>query len=173
MSVGMLVSIFIIVLLWAIVMITILRYKEKISIMTGMVISMTIGMIIGVTLGAIIALHLHTDMFLSTFIGMGIGISAGVLAGIPIHMVAVMDGMVSGAMGGMMGAMLGAMIMPEYGDVTIRLLLLFYSVSTCILLYLLDYEIGDTGKKLFHNPIIMSVALGVFFYAYQMLGPIL
>ncbi|WP_052111103.1 hypothetical protein [Pontibacillus yanchengensis] len=154
-------------------MITTLRYKEEISIMTGMVISMTIGMLIGITAGTIVALHLHNDMFLSTFIGMGIGIIVGVVAGIPIHMVAVMDGMVSGAMGGMMGAMLGAMIMPEHGDLTIRLLLLFYSVSLCVLLYLMDYEIGHTRKKLFHNPIIMTIALGFFFYVYRMLGPIL
>ena len=85
-----------------------LRYRDSITEMMGMMIGMTMGMMSGIAVGFYIGVA--TDMFISNLVGVVVGVAFGAGFGRSGGLMGAMDGSMGGFMGGMMGAMLGVMI---------------------------------------------------------------
>ncbi|WP_050182602.1 cupredoxin domain-containing protein [Domibacillus robiginosus] len=154
----------------------IVKHKKEIPPMVGMMTAMTLGMLIGLLGGTILGAYFQGDLFWSTVTGGGLGFLAGMIIGSPLNLLTALEGMLSGLMGGMMGAMLGVMVSGTYIETTIIILFLLEFLFNLIVLYLL---IGERAaekealwKKGFKNPILMSITMGVFFYFFNMSGPV-
>lgn len=173
-SLGLIITIITMTLLFLRVAWHLVKYNRKVPSMTGMMAAMTIGMLVGITSGTIIGIVFEKDLFHATILGMGIGLVAGGMIGILISVMAVLEGVLSGAMGGMMGAMLGVMMKPSFFDSIIKILFVFFVTITCLLIYMLDHALPDKDfkKKYWHHPIVMLTLLGLFFYVYNKIGPI-
>jgi uncharacterized cupredoxin-like copper-binding protein len=152
------------------------KNRKEITSMVGMMTAMTLGMLIGLLGGTIVGVHFAENLFLSTVVGGGIGFLSGAIVGIPLNLLTTLEGMLSGLMAGMMGAMLGAMISSSYIDAIIKILFLMEFLFNLIILYLLMNERKDKkesiGEKCFKNPVLMSLSMGLFFYLFNMAGPI-
>jgi YHS domain-containing protein len=85
-----------------------MRYKDNITEMLGMMTGMTLGMMTGFSVGFFIGAA--SDMFISNLVGIAVGVTLGVTFGRVGGLMGMMDGGMGGMMGGMMGAMLGVML---------------------------------------------------------------
>lgn len=165
-----------VILVYLITFIYISKYRREVPSMVGMIAAMALGMMIGLLGGTIAGVYFVGNLFLSTLVGGGIGFLAGTFIGLPFNLLSTIEGMLSGLMGGMMGAMLGAMIPSVYADAIIKLLFSLELLFNLIILYLLISE-GPRGKesigrRWFENPALMSTTLALFFFFFNMAGPI-
>ena len=147
-------------------------YRNKITVMTGMMISMVLGMSIGLTIGVIAGVLLSGNLFYSTILAMIIGIAAGFLAGLPISLMAVLDGILAGIMGGMMGAMLGEMISPEFQDSIIRLMFLLFVGIIMILFRMMKQEFNN-DKTFIGHPFVLVILYILLIISYNQLDPLI
>lgn len=150
------------------------RNKQKISCMTGMMISMTNSMMTSIALGTILGTFAHTkDLTIPTIVSITIGIIIGYLNGRPVSLMASLDGVTAAIMGGMMGSMLGVMLQPKSVDFMIYFIDILFVFVFVILIRLISEETKDTKqevlmkKPLIANPIVLIVLLvfmGVFVF---------
>src|SRR5690625_281692 len=136
-------------------------YRNKITVMTGMMISMVLGMVVGLTIGVIIGVLLSGDLFSSTLWAIIIGISVGFVAGLPTGLMAVLDGILAGLMGGMMGAMLGDMIAPENQETLIKIMFLLF-IGIVIILYQMMQQEFIKSKSMINHPAAMIILFVLF-----------
>lgn len=172
MTTSLTVMLLVICVLYLIFLFKTVKHRNRITSMTGMMISMALGMNTGLTIGIILGINYSSNIFTSTVLGMLIGIIAGVLPGLTISMLAVLDGLLSGAMGGMMGAMLGAMVLPEYRDIIVKLMFLLFVFILLIVFYILNEELGINDKSILHNYVVMPILIVIFFVVFNQLGPV-
>lgn len=141
----------------------IVRWRNNVTLMTGMMIAMATGMVSGILGGTILGYYFSGNLFLSTILGMLTGILIGFLMGMPLGILPVLDGVLSGLMAGMMGAMLGDMISSDNIDQLLKVLFIIYIGISFIVIYLLLSEIKEKKGHFiinsFKNPII---AAGLF-----------
>ncbi|WP_040980537.1 MULTISPECIES: plastocyanin/azurin family copper-binding protein [Oceanobacillus] len=150
----------------------IINHRNKITVMTGMMISMVLGMVVGLTIGVIIGVLLSEDLFSSTLWAIIIGISVGFVAGLPIGLMAVLDGILAGLMGGMMGAMLGDMIAPEHQETLIKVMFLLF-IGIVIILYQMMQQEFIKSKSMVSHPVVMIVLFVVFIVGYNQMGTLI
>ncbi|MDQ0219977.1 hypothetical protein ELQ35_02290 [Peribacillus cavernae] len=138
--------------------ICIVKWRNHLTLMSGMMISMATGMTSGILGGITIGYYFSGNLFMSTILGSLTGITIGFLTGIPLGLLPVLDGMLSGLMAGMMGAMLGDMIPVAYSEALFKVFFIIYMAVHFIVLYLLFSEVEVKEKKghliinLFKNP---------------------
>ncbi|WP_179104348.1 plastocyanin/azurin family copper-binding protein [Virgibacillus proomii] len=161
------ISIFI---LSALVIGIIIRFRHRITSMTGMMIAMALGMSTGLTIGVIVGIIFAGNLFYSTVIAMLTGVIFGLFAGMPLSLVAVLDGTLSGMMGGMMGAMLGEMIKYDYQDAFIRIMFMFFIATVIILFWMMQQEFIK-GKRLWNHPLVSLIIFVIIMIGFQQLGP--
>jgi len=154
---------YVLILIGAITLITILlvlRQKNHISSMSGMIVSMFLGMNVGLTAGITFGTAFQGDLFLSSVWGMGFGILAGCLCGACFGLLSAVEGIMSGLMGGMMGAMLGEMIAADQANLMIKffLLLSFCTIFLAIILTTSNQATIDNMNWLL-KPILTSLVV--------------
>ncbi|KXG42923.1 hypothetical protein TEPIDINF_000175 [Tepidibacillus infernus] len=163
----------IIVLLSIAVILYVVRKREKITCMTGMMIAMTLGMMVGILSGTLIGILYAGNLFFSTLIAMAIGGAVGLITGAPVTLMAMMDGLLSGLMGGMMGAMLGDMISTSKPDTMMKILLVLFIGIILILFYMMIDELNKGDQpRFFRNPLLMGMIILVFFFLFNQMGHI-
>ncbi|PET42345.1 hypothetical protein CN514_22760 [Bacillus sp. AFS001701] len=150
------------------------RNKQKITCMTGMMISMTNAMMTSIALGTILGTFAHTkDLTIPTIVSITIGIIVGYLNGRPVSVMASLDGVTAAIMGGMMGSMLGVMLQPKSIDFMVYFVDILFVFVFVILIRLIGEETSDkkqvapVKKPLIANPIVLIVLLvfmGVFVF---------
>lgn len=150
------------------------RNKQKITCMTGMMISMTNSMMTSIALGTILGTFAHTkDLAIPTIASITIGIIIGYLNGRPVSLMASLDGVTAAIMGGMMGSMLGVMLQPKSIDFMVYFVDILFVFVFVILIRLISEETKETKqetpvkKPLIANPIVLIVLLvfmGVFVF---------
>ena len=150
------------------------RNQQKITCMTGMMISMTNAMITSIALGTIFGTFAHSkDLTIPTIVSITIGIIIGYLNGRPISLMAALDGVTAAIMGGMMGSMLGVMLQPKSIDFMVYFVDILFVFVFVILIRLIGEETSDKNqeapvkKPLIANPIVLIVLLvfmGVFVF---------
>lgn len=118
------------------------REKNKLSCMSGMMISMAVAMMAGLLSGYLIGVF-SGDMFLSCGVSMIIGFFIGFLAGQPIGLMAILDGALAGLMGGLMGAMLGVMLQFITPTIMLGILLALYVVILGLVILFILVETND------------------------------
>ncbi|MDY7042960.1 cupredoxin domain-containing protein [Virgibacillus sp. M23] len=173
MTISMFVTILVIALLSAFIIWNTIYYRNKIAVMSGMMVAMALGMSAGLAIGVIIGAFLSGNLFDSTVIGILVGMATGYLAGMPISMMAVIDGALAGIMGGMMGAMLGDMIAAENQEAMIRIIVALFVGTVLILYYLIKQESTTKASGWFLHPLTLIVISSLFIMAYQQLGPVM
>jgi uncharacterized cupredoxin-like copper-binding protein len=142
---------------------TVLR-RNKITLMSGMMIAMASGMMMGLASGIIAGILFKGDLFIATIIGASVGIVVGSLSGISVGVIGFLDGILSGLMGGMMGAMLGEMIDPSYHEITTRMTFIICLAIMIVLISIVNKDNGGEDKwygKITNNPIVMTTTLGL------------
>jgi heme/copper-type cytochrome/quinol oxidase subunit 2 len=113
------------------------REKNKLTCMSGMMISMAVAMMAGLLAGFLIGV-ISGDLFLSSGVSMITGLFIGFLAGQPIGLMAILDGVLAGLMSGLMGAMLGVMLQFTTPTIMLAILLAFYIfILGIVILYIL------------------------------------
>ncbi|MEM1506116.1 cupredoxin domain-containing protein [Domibacillus sp. 8LH] len=176
MSVSLIILTVNVVIFYLLTLFYILKHKKEIPTMAGMMTAMTLGMLIGLLGGTILGAYFQGDLFWSTVTGGGLGFLAGMVIGSPLNLLTALEGMLSGLMGGMMGAMLGVMISGTYIEAIIKILFLLEFLFNLIVIYLLIGERANgkeaLWKKWFKNPLLMGGTLGLFFYFFNMSGPV-
>ncbi|UPM56139.1 cupredoxin domain-containing protein [Gottfriedia acidiceleris] len=150
------------------------RNKQKITCMTGMMISMTNSMMTSIALGTILGTFAHTkDLTIPTIASITIGIIIGYLNGRPVSLMASLDGVTAAIMGGMMGSMLGVMLQPKSIDFMVYFIDILFVFVFVILIRLISEETShkkqetSVKKPLIANPIVLVVLLvfmGVFVF---------
>jgi heme/copper-type cytochrome/quinol oxidase subunit 2 len=118
------------------------REKNKLTCMSGMMISMAVAMMAGLLSGYLIGVF-SGDMFLSCGVSMIIGFFIGFLAGQPNGLMAIMDGALAGLMGGLMGAMLGVMLQFTTPTIMLGILLALYVVILGLVILFILVETND------------------------------
>nr|WP_289038108.1 hypothetical protein [uncultured Allobacillus sp.] len=164
----MLITIFI---LSAIVVYQTIYNRNKIKIMTGMMLAMSIGMSVGLFAGVISGILFENNFFIATIVGMVIGMSTGFIAGIPISIIAVLDGFLAGLMGGMMGAMLGAMIAIEYQEPIVKLMFYLFLSTLLMILYVIKKETNKEVPSFYTNPFILIILYSLLFILFHQADP--
>ncbi|GAA0316568.1 hypothetical protein GCM10008931_05090 [Oceanobacillus oncorhynchi subsp. oncorhynchi] len=149
-----------------------INHRNKITVMTGMMISMVLGMVVGLTIGVIIGVLLSGDLFSSTLWAIIIGISVGFVAGLPTGLMAVLDGILAGLMGGMMGAMLGDMIAPENQETLIKIMFLLF-IGIVIILYQMMQQEFIKSKSMINHPTAMIILFVLFIVSYNQMDALI
>ncbi|MES9685844.1 cupredoxin domain-containing protein, partial [Gottfriedia acidiceleris] len=150
------------------------KKKQKITCMTGMMISMTNSMMTSIALGTILGTFAHTkDLTIPTIASITFGIIIGYLNGRPVSLMASLDGVTAAIMGGMMGSMLGVMLQPKSIDFMVYFIDILFVFVFVILIRLIGEETSEkkqeapVKKPLIANPIVLIVLLvfmGVFVF---------
>lgn len=145
----------------------VVRYRNRITCMVGMMTAMCLAMTIGFGTGTLIAALFPGHFFQACMISMLFAGLIGVLAGLPISTMAVLDGLLSGIMGGVMGAMLMPMIPADYITPTLKIVGVLAVGIIFILLIMLFGEVRDLGNskrpRIFFLPQTMFAIDIVFF----------
>lgn len=148
------------------------REKNKLTCMSGMMISMAVAMMTGLLSGYLIGVF-SGDMFLSCGVSMIIGFFIGFLAGQPIGLMAILDGALAGLMGGLMGAMLGVMLQFTTPTIMLGILLALYVVILgLVILFILvetnaQFSIDTQGISPFAIISAGVVLLTLFLFLYS------
>lgn len=121
------------------------REKNKLSSMSGLMISMAVAMMAGLLSGYLIGVY-SGDMFLSCGVSMIIGFIIGFLAGQPFGIMAILDGALAGLMSGIIGALLGVLLQFQAPTIMLGILLALYVV---ILGLVILFILVDSNEKLF------------------------
>lgn len=142
--------------------------------MSGMVVAMGIGMIIGLLCGVIFGIAFKGNLFISTVYSVSFGVIIGGALGSLYGIIAFLDGILSGLMGGMMGAMLGEMVLPQYHELSTRLLFVFFLVLSFILLYLIVRESNNNGliARFCQNPLNITIMFVLILLLSNLFGPV-
>ncbi|WP_088042303.1 cupredoxin domain-containing protein [Bacillus sp. EAC] len=150
------------------------RNKQKITCMTGMMISMTNSMMTSIALGTLLGVFAESkDLTIPTIAAITIGVIIGYLNGRPVSLMASLDGVTAAIMGGMMGSMLGVMLQPKSIDIMVYFIDILFVFVFVILIRLIGEETREkkqeslVKKPLIANPIVLVVLLvfmGVFVF---------
>lgn len=133
--------------------------RNKLTCMTGMMISMTNAMMISISLGAILGTFIETkDLTIPTIVSVLTGMLAGYITGRPVSLMAAIDGLTAGIMGGMMGSMLGVMLQPTQVDLMIYFIDVIFILVMVLLLRLIEEESREEKqeKSLFRKPFVTN-----------------
>ncbi|CAH2713028.1 hypothetical protein BACCIP111895_00161 [Neobacillus rhizosphaerae] len=117
--------------------------KDKLTNLSGIMISMVIAVITGLLSGSITGI-LSGEMFLVVGVSMIIGFVIGFLAGHPVGILAILMGSISGLMGGIIGAILGVFIQFINPTILLGILLGFYVV---IIGFVIAFIFVETNNK--------------------------
>ena len=120
------------------------REKNKLTCMSGMMISMAVAMMAGLLSGYLFGVF-SGDLFLSCGVSMIIGFFIGFLAGQPIGLMAILDGALGGLMSGLMGAILGVMLQFTTPAIMLGILLALYVVIIGLVIL---FILVETNEKL-------------------------
>ncbi|UYZ23306.1 hypothetical protein [Mesobacillus jeotgali] len=142
----------------------VLRNKNRLTGMNGMIISMYLGMNIGLTSGVLFGTIFRGDLFHSTILSMLIGAAAGTIMGALVSAAAAFEGLMSGIMGGMMGAMLGEMLLPEKSLILINIFLTVSLAALFLFKILPKTESSIISKKYIIKPVLIFTLF--IFYLY-------
>lgn len=147
------------------VIVYVVRTRQKLTCMTGMMIGMCVGMMVSLTAGFAAGVSLKISPAVS--VGVIVGITAGALAGAPVSFMAALDGIMAGLMGGMMGAMLGVMTV-NYDPMPMLRLLMTISVLMAAAVGWLIHSETKSGEDVRIRPLLtragaLTIA-GFFFY---------
>nr|WP_263324472.1 cupredoxin domain-containing protein [Neobacillus sp. Marseille-Q6967] len=140
--------------------------KNRLSCMTGMMISMTNSMMVSIAVGTIIGTLLENkDLTIPTIISVTTGMAVGFITGRPVSLMASLDGLTAGIMGGMMGSMLGVMLQPKSTEVMVFFIDIVFVAVIGILIRLIGEETksnkpeSQSKKPLVANPIFLVMML--------------
>jgi hypothetical protein len=150
--------------------ILVLRYRNGLTSMNGMILSMYLGMNIGLTSGILLGAVFRGDLFLSTIFSMLLGAAAGTIMGALFNAAASIEGLMSGIMGGMMGAMLGEMLPPEKSLILINIFLTITVAALFLFKILPQTESANTKKKYLLKPVLTLLLLVIYLYSGSQLG---
>lgn len=148
----------------------VLRYRNGLTGMDGMIISMFLGMNVGLTCGILLGTIFRGDLFLSTILSMMLGAAAGIIMGALFSAAASIEGLMSGLMGGMMGAMLGEMLLPEQSLILINTFLTISTASLFLFKILPKTESSIYSKKYIIRPVLIFTLLMIYLYSGSLLG---
>ncbi|MBT2639270.1 MULTISPECIES: hypothetical protein [unclassified Bacillus (in: firmicutes)] len=148
----------------------VLRNRDRLTGMNGMIISMFLGMNIGLTSGVLFGTVYRGDLFLSTILSMLIGAAAGTITGALFSSAAAIEGLMSGIMGGMMGAMLGEMLVPEKSLILINIFLTISAASLFLFKILPKTESSIKSKKYIVKPVLIFTLFIIYLYSGSLLG---
>jgi hypothetical protein len=148
----------------------VLRNKDRLTGMNGMIISMYLGMNIGLTTGVLFGTVFRGDLFHSTILSMLIGAAAGTITGALFSSASAIEGLMSGIMGGMMGAMLGEMLLPEKSLILISIFLTISAASLFLFKILPKTESTIKSKKYIIKPILIFTLFIIYLYSGNLLG---
>ena len=148
----------------------VLRSRDRLTGMNGMIISMFLGMNIGLTSGVLFGTVFQGDLYLSTILSMLIGAAAGIIMGALVSAAAAIEGLMSGIMGGMMGAMLGEMLLPENSLILINIFLTLSAASLFLFKILPKTEASIKSKKYIIKPVLIFTLFIFYLYTGSLLG---
>ncbi|MBT2695542.1 hypothetical protein [Bacillus sp. ISL-55] len=148
----------------------ILRNRDRLTGMNGMIISMFLAMNIGLTSGVLFGTVFRGDLFLSTIISMLLGAAVGTMTGALFSSAAAIEGLMSGIMGGMMGAMLGEMLLPEKSLILINIFLTISAASLFLFKILPITQTSMKSKKYIIKPVLIFTLFIIYLYSGSLLG---
>jgi hypothetical protein len=148
----------------------VLRYRNGLIGMNGMIISMFLGMNIGLTTGVLFGTVFRGDLFHSTILSMLTGAAAGIIMGAVVGAAAAIEGLMSGIMGGMMGAMLGEMLLPEKSLILINIFLTISAASLFLFKILPKTESSIESNKYIIKPVLIFTLFIIYLYSGSLLG---
>lgn len=142
------------------------RKKNHLTHVSGMMVAMSVGMMVGVSSGVLAGILFCGDLLAASILSIIVGVISGVITGQMIHILAVLDGLLSGMMGGMMGAMLGGMVTAGEQADFLQVMLVIYSVTMLILLYILSEqgpERYSRHRRWLDRPFLAAIVVALVF----------
>lgn len=145
-------------------------YKNKLTDMSGMILSMAIGTNAGLSAGIFFSSLFKGNLFYSTVLSISSGIFIGITCGLILGILPTIEGFIAGLMGGMMGAMLGEMITERQAFLFLNLFLIL-SVSTIFLFPILSTTSSEKISINFKNKYLFKpIFISMFLLSYFIIG---